>query len=96
VVTIIDTEVCVGVPLAVTDGGVNKQAASEGSPEHVKLMVPLKPVEVAIVTDELPDEPGTETTTCDPADGTEAEKPGVMTTLCDCVVLLALKLASPP
>jgi hypothetical protein len=59
-------------------------------------MVPLKPLDVATVTDVLPDIPGAEISTCELAEGTDAEKPGVMTTLCDCVVLLGLKLTSPP
>ena len=77
------------------EGGENAQAASEGRPEHDRLMVPLKPVDVAIAIDVLLDEPGTEIVTCEAAAGTDAVKPGVMTTFCDCAVLLELKLASP-
>jgi len=90
------TEVCVAVPLPVTEACANTHAASLGSCEHERVMVPLKPLDVATVTEVLPDIPGAETTTCPLPEGIEAEKPGAMTTLCGCVVLLGLKLTSPP
>jgi hypothetical protein len=65
VVTVIETFVVLGVPLAVIVAGVNMQAASEGRPEQLRLMVPLKPVEFEIATDVCPDDPGAETSTVD-------------------------------
>lgn len=78
-----------------TEACANTHAASLGSWEHERLMVPLKPLDVETVTDVLPDIPGAAINTCELAEGTEAENPGVTTTLCDCVVLLGLKLTSP-
>ena len=64
-----------------TEGGVNTHEASEGRFVHDKLIVPLKPVDAATITDVLAGTPGDETSTCDAAKGIEAEKPGEMTTV---------------
>lgn len=47
-----------GVPLGFTDGGENEQVASEGNPEQVSVMVPLKLVELEIATVVAPGPPG--------------------------------------
>lgn len=65
VVTVIVGEVVVGVPVAVIDEGVNRQLAAVGSPEHVRVMVPLNPVEVDTETEVEPDDPGAEIATRD-------------------------------
>jgi hypothetical protein len=95
VVTLIVAVVVAAVPLAVTDDGEKAHDASDGSPLHAKLIVPLKPVELETDTDDCPVEPGAEITTVDCDDEIAAEKPGVIVKVCDWVVLLALKLESP-
>lgn len=82
------------VPLARIDGGENVQAAPVGSPEHESEIVPVKPVDHVNEAWLCPDEPGAETTMVDNVLGT-TKKPGVIVKVCDCVVLLGLKLASP-
>jgi hypothetical protein len=82
--------------LPVTEACANTHAAALGSWEHERLIVPVKPLEVETVTDVLPDIPGAETNTCPLPEGTEAENPGVIVKVWDCVVLLGLKLLSPP
>lgn len=78
VLTEIETVAVLGVPLAVIDEGLKVQDASEGSPEHERVMVPLKLVELAIETDDCPDPPGDEIMTVDCAEGMAAKNPGVM------------------
>jgi len=59
-------------------------------------MVPLKPVEEVTLTEVEPDDPGAEMATVDLFDGIAAKKPGWMVKVSDWVLLLGLKLLSPP
>ena len=94
VVTVIDTLVVVAVPFAVIDVGANMQAASDGSPEQARLMLPLNPLELETLTEVDPVPPGAEINTVCP-NGIVAKNPGVIVNDCDCAEVLALKLASP-
>ena len=58
-------EVVVGVPAALIEAGLNRQAAPTGSPEQARVMVPLKPVEEETETEVEPEEPGAEIVTVD-------------------------------
>jgi hypothetical protein len=69
VVTVIEALVVFAVPFAVIVAGANTHAASDGRPEHVRLIVPLKPVEFATVIDVAPEPPGAETITLDCVEG---------------------------
>jgi hypothetical protein len=95
VVTEIPTVVMLIVPLAETEEGLKVHVASDGKPEHANVMVPLKPVEFVTSSDDDPDAPGAVMPTTDEELGTWARNPGVIVKVCDCVVLLALKLGSP-
>ena len=94
-VTVIDTLVVFAVPFAVIEVGANIQAASEGSPEQAKLMLPLNPLELETLREVLPGPPGAAINTVDCAEGIVAKNPGVMVNDCACGEVLALKLASP-
>ena len=59
-------------------------------------MVPVNPVEETTVTEVDPPDPGALTTTCDWLAGTFAKNPGWMVKVTGCVLLLGLKLRSPP
>ena len=58
VVTVIVPGTLMGVPVAMTEEGLNVQAAPVGSPEQEKVMVPLKPVEAAVENVVEPEPPG--------------------------------------
>ena len=94
VVTVIDTLVVLAVPFAMIDVGANMQAASDGSPEQAKLMLPLNPLELETLTELDPAPPGAEINTVCP-DGIAEKNPGVIVNDCDCADVLALKLGSP-
>jgi len=98
VVTVIVDVLDWGVPAAVTEAGANVQAAPVGSPEQASLMVPLNPVDDETETELCPDAPGAETCTKekDWLEGMAAKNPGVIVNDTDWVVLLTLKLLSPP
>jgi hypothetical protein len=72
VVTVIDTLVVFAVPFAVIDVGANMQAASEGSPEQAKLMLPLNPLELETLRELVPGLPGAAINTVDWAAGIAA------------------------
>ena len=57
-----------GVPLATIVAGVNIQAASEGKPEQVRVIVPVNPVELDTLIDDVPEPPGAEIVTVDCVD----------------------------
>jgi|HubBroStandDraft_4_1064222.scaffolds.fasta_scaffold593657_2 hypothetical protein len=65
VVTVIVAGVVVGEPAAVTDDGLNWQAAPLGSPEQERVMVPLNPVEEETLNEAWPEPPGAEIITVD-------------------------------
>jgi hypothetical protein len=96
VLTVTETFVVAAVPFAAMDAGLKAHFDSEGSPEQVKLMVPLKPLEFMTLIVVLPTPPGAEMETVDCAELTVAKKPGVMVKVWDWVVLLGWKLGSPP
>jgi hypothetical protein len=54
VVTVIETLVVFAVPFAVIEVGENRQAASDGRPEHARLIVPLNPLEFATLSEVTP------------------------------------------
>lgn len=83
------------VPLAEIDAGVIVHVASDGSPAQVSAIVPLNPLELVTLTDVVPEPPGLAITTVDWADGMEVKNPAAIVKVCDCVVLLELKLGSP-
>jgi hypothetical protein len=95
VFTTIPTWVELAVPFAVTEAGENVHVASDGSPVQVRVIVPVKLVEVARVTNDCPLEPGAETVTVELEPAIDAENPGLIVNDCDCAVLLGLKLPSP-
>ena len=57
-----------GVPFATIVAGVNIQAASEGKPEQVRVIVPVNPVELDTLIDDVPEPPGAEIVTVDCVD----------------------------
>jgi hypothetical protein len=59
-------------------------------------MVPLNPVELATASEVVPADPGAVTFTYAWLDEGATKNPGVIVKVNDCVVLLALKLKSPP
>jgi hypothetical protein len=69
VVTVIEALVVAAVPFAVIVAGENRQVASEGRPEHARLMVPLKPVELETLIDVEPTPPGAEIKIVDSVEG---------------------------
>jgi hypothetical protein len=95
VVTVIETLVVFTIPFAVIDVGENWQAASDGSPEQVRLMVPLNWLEFETLSEVTPAPPCAEISTVDCVEGIVAKNPGVMVKDCDCALTLGLKLGSP-
>ncbi len=95
VVTMIAAIVVLGVPVALMVAGVKVHVASEGRPTQARLIIPLKLVELATVTDEVPVPPGVEIKTCEALVGIEAKKAGVIVKVIGAVLALALKLLSP-
>lgn len=95
VVTKIETVAVLGVPFAARVAGEKVQVVSEGKPEQAILIVPLNPVELEIVIDDVPVAPGAEIETCDALVGIEAKKPGAIVKVIGGVLALALKLVSP-
>lgn len=65
VVMVMATLVVFGVPLAATEVGLKMHCASEGNPEQASEIVPLKPVELEMLTELDPDPPGAEICTVD-------------------------------
>jgi len=63
VVIVIVDAVVAGAPAAVTVAGLNAHLAPTGSPEHERVMVPLKPVEFTTASETVPDDPGAVTFT---------------------------------
>src|ERR1017187_10143615 len=95
VVTMIAAIVVLGVPVALMVAGGKVHVAAEGRATQARLIIPLRLVELATVTDEVPVPPGVEIKTCEALVAIEAKKPGVIVKVIGAVLALALKLLSP-
>jgi len=96
VVTVIETFVVVAEFVGVIDAGLKVHFDSAGRPKHVKLIAPVSPAELTTLIEVIPVPPGAAMFTVDCPELAVAKKPGVIVNVCDCAVLLGLKLESPP
>ena len=92
---VMETFVVATAPVGVIDAGLNVHFDSDGRPEHIKRIDSVSPPELTTLIDVIPVPPGAVMVTVDCPELGVAKKPGVIVNVCDCVVLLGLKLASP-